>query len=765
MSSSPESVGSARSDLSESLSRAIVRGVAGWQAVVIVGVLTSDTTVSAALVIAVHVGIGLLAMAGQRSSLIAVVAAVAAAAAVPLDLHACRSIMDPAAFTTVWTMNLLMLAPVGAIRGWRGTACGLAATLYATWVFREFQPDWTVLHGTMITTGITMVVIGTVLVRYLYRFADRADAGAADAMQVQFAVAAGRAASREAADVARTMHDTAINTLAAVASGGAATSDVRLVRERCARDVTILQNVLAGQRAGVGHTDLATIGSDVESVSIVRRGLTPTDIARASAEVPDDVLRALRSAADEAVRNAARHSGADQVTVTVRHNDGLTVEVTDTGVGFDGRITTGRGLSESVIGRASDVGAKATIRSRPGRGTSVRLTWHPEDEARPEPVDAATPLPLADSVRRWACWSWAAGVVGVGFIIEYAPRPGVFTETYIALTIVGCASLVTWALARSTVRHDHLRWWSWVLVGLVPVTFVLGYLGVEDVPYLWQALSSTPLLVILLVYRRRAAMWAAVTALAVTAFVLAGVVADGDIGRFGLVVVGAAPQLGLFAGWGFFYRVIGEVAGHSDAARREAAASRAELTAQQLVLAARNRWREVGAERTLTMLRALADGESDPQDPVVRELCAVEERALRQVMQLSPETVYLGPWLARALSDARERGVELAVRTGDVDAPGSAGADVLGRILVDRVAAEPAGGPMTIGVFGGEDGYGRLLIVGRADAAVPVVLPDGWQSRRQRLMDQELTEIVWPRYVGFPSSATTGGSDEPPART
>src|SRR5690606_21998299 len=82
--------------------------------------------------------------------------------------------------------------------------------------------------------------------------------------------------------------------------------------------------------------------------------------------------------------------------------------------------------------------------------------------------------------------------------------------------------------------------------------------------------------------------------------------------------------------------------------------------------------------------------------------------------------------------------------TGDVDAPSAEGAADIGRILVDRVEAEPVGASMTVGVFGGEDGYGRLLMVGRAVLAISGGVPAGWRLRSQRLMDQELIEVVWP---------------------
>ena len=81
--------------------------------------------------------------------------------------------------------------------------------------------------------------------------------------------------------------------------------------------------------------------------------------------------------AHEAVENALRHARAEHVLVRVTPRDGgMTVEVTDDGVGFDPEAADIRsrhlGLT-SMEERARELGGRLEIRSAPGSGTAVVL--------------------------------------------------------------------------------------------------------------------------------------------------------------------------------------------------------------------------------------------------------------------------------------------------------------------------------------------------------------------------------------------------------
>ena len=101
-------------------------------------------------------------------------------------------------------------------------------------------------------------------------------------------------------------------------------------------------------------------------IEVVRTGDAPLD----------DRVQALVLAAREAMANAARHAGTDEVSVFVDAADGVTVYVRDRGAGFDPAAVAAdrRGLSESIRGRMERVGGSARIVSAPGEGTEVELS-------------------------------------------------------------------------------------------------------------------------------------------------------------------------------------------------------------------------------------------------------------------------------------------------------------------------------------------------------------------------------------------------------
>ena len=91
----------------------------------------------------------------------------------------------------------------------------------------------------------------------------------------------------------------------------------------------------------------------------------------------DDDTRAVVLAAREAMANAARFSGADEISVYAEADgDGISVFVRDRGTGFDRAAVPPerRGLSESIEGRMTRRGGAATISSTPGEGTEVELS-------------------------------------------------------------------------------------------------------------------------------------------------------------------------------------------------------------------------------------------------------------------------------------------------------------------------------------------------------------------------------------------------------
>jgi len=738
---------SADESLSASLRRAVLGGLTAWQVVVIAAALTSPLALPIAVVVGAHVLLPALAMLGLRDRrAIPAILAVAVAFTV-LDLRAAVGVSDVFTLATIWTMNLIALGPgllLGGRRG--GLAGGAVCVAVMSAATALIHPEWDPLLLSTPVTGLAIVAAAGLLTGYLRRFVDQADRQAQAAAEARHELAVSTAAGREAAETARVMHDTAINTLAAVASGGRVVEDATLVRARCRRDVAAMEELAGGR--GIEYESASLTGIGARAGLVVRRTEPVGDeLDQLRAEVPETVRRAMRGAADEAVRNAERHAGVDAIDVTISYVAGeLEVVIADEGRGFDGRTPAGHGLSESVLGRVRDAGAAAEIASRPGTGTTVTLRW--SGRAVTPGVDGGDPqasvTDVVHSIRSTACWAWAVGVVLVGVGIDLVNRPGEWSENYWALSTVACVAGGSWWFAR---RGGLPWWWTALVIGSVPTVFVLGLAAIgfgDDRPFRWQALMVTPLLVILLVIARgRRPLTVALVALGVTVVVVCLVLGRRDPHLIALVLVGAAPQIGVFGGWVIFHGILGRIVRAAESARRAEARDRAEIAAQEAVRSARSRWQRAGLSEALETLRTIASGAADPRDDAVQRRCAAEERFLRQVMLLSPDVVHLGPWLARALAVARERGVELTVRTGELDVPGPRAAELVGQIVLDRVTAHPAGSSLTIGLFGSEGHRARLLIVGSLHVPV-ALLPDTWHALRQRLGEQELLEITWP---------------------
>jgi two-component system sensor histidine kinase UhpB len=99
-------------------------------------------------------------------------------------------------------------------------------------------------------------------------------------------------------------------------------------------------------------------------------------------DLGDDAQLVVYRVAQEALSNAGRHSGAGRVEVTLRRREdgGVALAVADDGRGFAFEESE-RGLGiGGMRERALLIGGELTIESRPGHGTTVRLTVPGESE-------------------------------------------------------------------------------------------------------------------------------------------------------------------------------------------------------------------------------------------------------------------------------------------------------------------------------------------------------------------------------------------------
>lgn len=203
----------------------------------------------------------------------------------------------------------------------------------------------------------------------------------------RIALTTGARAGREAerAELMRRLHDTVLQTLEAIAlhpTGPGDAPEQTLCRLRRMARVQALQIRRALAEFEGGTTAPARLADDLATLAdeVARDGL---HVQLALGQVRDAALSpagrcALRDAAGEALRNAVKHSGAQQATLHLGEADGgVTVVVRDHGSGFDEPVPASCfGIRQSIHARLAQAGGRADVWSQSGRGTRVTL-WVP----------------------------------------------------------------------------------------------------------------------------------------------------------------------------------------------------------------------------------------------------------------------------------------------------------------------------------------------------------------------------------------------------
>ncbi len=668
-------------------------------------------------------------------------------------------------FTACWMCNLTSATPAVRLRGKASWWAPLAATVTIPVLMVLARPEWAALplvHSVPVTL-VAITLATRIGLSYVIDYTAGVDAEARALQDRTAALTTRKAATHQAAEDARVLHDTAINTLGAIASGGAAIDDIDAVRQRCLADVATIDAL----RSAAGDRPTARTGlrDDIRAVGIrvCHTGLPEAEIARIEALLPPSVIQAFSRATAEAVQNAAKHSGAPEVVVCItRTSDGVRVTVSDQGVGIRDGLRRDGGVERSILARARQAGIRAAIDSAPGRGTTVTLGYAlgdaadaapgnvPNDGAEPpradEPVGpgAETVEDLVRQLRWRAVYALSAGLVGVGVVLSAVNHPGAVTPDWLMVAVVALACGLAWR-ERERARLSMATVAALLAAG--PVAFVLsawsvGFGRVD--PTLWQAIAPTgPLLVLTIVSLPRP-----VTILGFAAYLLAVVltavgVAPASREAAAVILVAGLVGVGLIVGVLSFVRSLAAVAARAHAEQQQAFRLGLEMAAVEAATETRRRWREAGLEQSVRLLRAIGDGRAEPHDPAIRQRCAEEEAFLRQLSLLNPELIQMGTWFARALNTSRLRGVGLTVRAGAVDATADHARDLGGTLLAVVESVAP-GTRLTTALFATVRGLTMTLVAPTPHLA-SALSGDGrhaGQFRLQTLGNQDLVELV-----------------------
>jgi signal transduction histidine kinase len=191
-------------------------------------------------------------------------------------------------------------------------------------------------------------------------------------MREREAERAERIRTGEHAALAARVHDSVLQTLALIQRES---DDPRRVATLARRQERELRSWLYPEPDSAAGESLATAieaaAAEIEELESVR-----VDIVRTGDAELDERSRELVLAVREAIRNAAAHSGAPDVSVFVDASDGrIAVYVRDRGTGFDPDAVPAdrRGIADSIRARMARIGGSATVASTVGRGTEVEL--------------------------------------------------------------------------------------------------------------------------------------------------------------------------------------------------------------------------------------------------------------------------------------------------------------------------------------------------------------------------------------------------------
>lgn len=665
---------------------------------------------------------------------------------------------NAAHLAAVWTCMLGVFIPAFVARARVAipfTAVGWVVVLVIVGIV---QPEWSPAVPIALGFATAWGAVGAnVAVRYLRRMSLTIDQDAAAATEERSAVLAAELAAMDAAEDARTMHDTVINTLGAIADAGSVLPDRDAIRTRCSKDLDRIRTIVGSEPALGDPSHLDAIPAAL-GMSVDVAGIPVAQVRSLIDGLPERVATALYGMVWEALLNANKHSHAEHIGLRfARSGDSLEVAVVDDGVGFDERLRPGRGLDESIFARAAEVGVRVDLSSTPGDGTVLRFrclvsdasAGTDEDPAVLEATRTLSATRRIETIRRTVCWAWALGMIGASALTAVRNGQGAYTHDYSMLAAMAVLSFVSWRATRG--QRDLPLHIAGLLIVSVPAAFVASFAAVDfgrGAVAGWQTLGMTaPIVVLLLTGRTLVPYLLSVLALAVTVLVtgLATLQRSPDV--VAVVPVGAAPAFLLAAGFYIFQRATQVILERSVALERAAFVARVRHSAGLAAARARERWRSAGLRGTAHLLDQIANGDLDPRDPEVQATCGMHEQYLRNVCMLSPRAIHLGPWLGEALFEARARSVRLGVRTSDVDVSDAEDAGRLGALVLDAVGVTPAGSTLTVGVFPLQS-RGVLTLVGSetplAEIADAWRVPEGWDLHRQKTGEEEFVEVSWP---------------------
>ena len=215
-----------------------------------------------------------------------------------------------------------------------------------------------------------------------------------DALRNSYVKDVVRAQEQERMDMAREIHDGPLQDITALLqqihmaiddedSTGARIKRAEIIAKSVVRELRSLCDELAPPWMDLGFaeavTELVERLSQVYDISVI----ADFDDGIRELDIDNERILSILRIIQEAVSNAVRHGGADEVDVYLRKNEDVVImNISDNGTGFDAgninpetlRVEGHRGLA-SMTERMSLMGGNLSIVSSPSKGTEVRASF------------------------------------------------------------------------------------------------------------------------------------------------------------------------------------------------------------------------------------------------------------------------------------------------------------------------------------------------------------------------------------------------------
>lgn len=479
--------------------------------------------------------------------------------------------------------------------------------------------------------ALVPAVAGSGARRVLAHDADHASVTLRGALAGHMAVVERRARLADHNEQARVLHDTALNTLGAVAHGHLEGVQ-NWVREQARHDASSMRMLAASTPTSADQ--LPALEQVRQVVSDFRdRGLQIDLAFGVVPELPPAVARALAAACREALTNVDKHAGPCRVRVRLGpHRTGVQMRVADNGHGFRREQSDrGIGLKGSIIGRMTSVGGAAHVESNAGLGTEVVMTWIPVEDSD-SPAEIALPQNVLYRISGIALLMIVTYVINAVVSVVGAWNSKGITST--DLFADGVFLFVNGGVFVYVLRRQQLNGWlTGLLILHAPAIMLLTGLSLKGCQAIGSNMpfggSMVGVAVIIALLRPTRDVVAFCLSCAISWLVLGfpAILAGESCAVIGVLNIFFAPSAAAATLW------------FANAIRRHARVAASAMTTRELTQAAAHTERLLAADRarlysvlTATVMPTLAGigcGDLDPSSLSVRSRCGAEAVLLR----------------------------------------------------------------------------------------------------------------------------------------